>query len=357
MSSDNIDLAISKGAKPKRKKKGELPILGISLGDFNGVGPEVTIKALADKRMLNMMTPVIFGSPKVLSYYRKSLNLESEFNFMTIKSLDEIAYGKVNVINCWQKVLVEPGKVTDEAGEAAWLALKAATEALKDDHTDAIVTAPINKHNIQNEEFNFAGHTEYFATTFEAKEPLMTMVHDRLRVAVATGHIPLSEVSNQLTRGLVRKKIRAMEDSLKLDFGIQKPKIAVLGVNPHAGEEGLLGSEEQDIIQPVIQELKEKGKLIYGPFPADGFFGVNMQNKFDGVLAMYHDQGLVAFKTLAFEFGVNFTAGLPVVRTSPDHGTAYDIAGNGQASEVSMREALYLACDVIKARRANVPDE
>lgn len=357
MNTDNIDLAASKGAKPKRKKKDELPIVGISLGDFNGIGPEVTIKALADKRMLNMMTPVIFGSSKVVSYYRKALDLENDFNFMTIKSLDEIAYGKVNVINCWQQVQVEPGKITDEAGDSAWLALKAATEALKDDQTDAIVTAPINKHNIQNEEFRFAGHTEYFATTFEAKDTLMTMVHGGLRVAVATGHIPLSEVSNHLTRGLVRKKIKAMVDSLKLDFGIQKPKVAVLGVNPHAGEDGLLGSEEQDIIKPIIQELKEKGNLIYGPFPADGFFGVNMQNKFDGVLAMYHDQGLVAFKTLAFEVGVNFTAGLPVVRTSPDHGTAYDIAGKGMASEVSMREALYLACDVIKARRASMPEE
>lgn len=357
MNSDNIDLAVSKGIKPKRKKKGELPIVGISLGDFNGIGPEVTIKALADKRMLNMMTPVIFGSSKVVSYYRKALNLENDFNFMTIKSLDEIAYGKVNVINCWNKVLVEPGKVTNEAGEAAWLALKAATEALKEDQTDAIVTAPINKHNIQNEEFQYAGHTEYFAKTFEAEETLMFMVHDQLRVAVATGHIPLSEVSNQLTRGLVRKKLKVMEASLKLDFGIQKPKIAVLGVNPHAGEDGLLGSEEQDIIKPVIHELKEKGKLMYGPFPADGFFGVNMQQKFDGVLAMYHDQGLVAFKTLAFEVGVNFTAGLPVVRTSPDHGTAYDIAGKGEASEVSMREALYLACDVIKARRESNPDD
>jgi 4-hydroxythreonine-4-phosphate dehydrogenase len=357
MNSDNIDLAVGKGVKPKRKKKGELPIVGISLGDFNGIGPEVTIKALADKRMLNMMTPVIFGSSKVVSYYRKALNLENDFNFMTVKSMDEIAYGKVNVINCWQKVLVEPGKVTNEAGEAAWLALKAATTALKEDHTDAIVTAPINKHNIQNEEFKFAGHTEYFAKTFEAEETLMFMVHDQLRVAVATGHIPLSEVSNQLTRGLVRKKLKVMEASLKLDFGIQKPKIAVLGVNPHAGEDGLLGSEEQDIIKPVIQELKEKGKLIYGPFPADGFFGVNMQHKFDGVLAMYHDQGLVAFKTLAFEVGVNFTAGLPAVRTSPDHGTAYDIAGRGEASEVSMREALYLACDVIKARRESNPEE
>ncbi|WKN32395.1 4-hydroxythreonine-4-phosphate dehydrogenase PdxA [Porifericola rhodea] len=340
-----------------RKKKGELPVIGISLGDFNGIGPEVTIKALADKRMLNMMTPVIFGSSKVMSFYRKSLNLEDSFNFMTIKSLDEIAYGKVNVINCWKQVLVEAGKVTDEAGEAAWVSLKTATEALQEDYTDAIVTAPINKHNIQSEAFNFAGHTEYFAQTFGAKDMLMMMVHDQLRVGVATGHIPLNEVSNHLTRDLVRRKLKVMENSLRHDFGILKPKIAVLGLNPHAGEGGLLGSEEEEIIKPVIEELKDEGNLTFGPYPADGFFGVNMYRKFDGILAMYHDQGLVAFKTLAFEQGVNFTAGLPVVRTSPDHGTAYDIAGKGEASEVSMREALYLACDVIKARGEHMAEE
>lgn len=354
---EKTELSVNKPQKVQRKKKGELPVIGISLGDFNGVGPEVVIKALADKRMLNMMTPVIFGSSKVVSFYRKNLNLEDSFNFMTIKSLDEIAYGKVNVINCWQQVVVDAGKVTNEAGEAAWLSLKEATQALKDDYTDAIVTAPINKHNIQNEEFKFAGHTEFFAQTFEAKDMLMMMVHDQLRVGVATGHIPLSEVSNHLTRDLIRRKLKVMEESLKLDFGILKPKIAVLGLNPHAGEDGLLGSEEQEIIKPVIQELKEEGKLIFGPFPADGFFGVNMHRKYDGILAMYHDQGLVAFKTMAFEQGVNFTAGLPVVRTSPDHGTAYDIAGKGEASEVSMREALYLACDVIKARQEQLPDE
>lgn len=354
---ENTELTVNKPQNIRRRKKGELPIVGISLGDFNGIGTEVTIKALADKRMLNMMTPIIFGSSKVVSFYRKALNQDDSFNFMTIKSLDEIAFGKVNVINCWNQVLVEPGKVTPEAGEAAWLALKNATQALKEDQIDAIVTAPINKHNIQSEEFKFAGHTEYFAQTFEVKEMLMMMVHEQLRVGVATGHIPLSEVSNQLTRDLIRRKLKVMEESLKLDFGILKPKIAVLGLNPHAGEDGLLGSEEQEIIKPVIQELKEEGKLIFGPFPADGFFGINMQRKFDGVLAMYHDQGLVAFKTLAFEQGVNFTAGLPVVRTSPDHGTAYDIAGKGEASEVSMREALYLACDVIKARSESMPEE
>jgi 4-hydroxythreonine-4-phosphate dehydrogenase len=353
---ENTDIVSANSQKAQRRRKDELPVIGISLGDFNGIGTEVTIKALADKRILNMMTPVIFGSSKVVSYYRKAIGAD-DFNFLAIKSLDEIAYGKVNVINCWKKVLVEPGKVTDEAGEAAWISLKTATQALKNEQIDGIVTAPINKNNIQNEEFKFAGHTEYFATTFEAKEMLMTMVHDRFRVAVATGHIPLSEVSNQLTRELVRRKLQVLEVSLKQDFGILKPKVAVLGVNPHAGEEGLLGSEEQHIIRPVIEELKNKGKLIFGPYPADGFFGADAQHKFDGVLAMYHDQGLIPFKALAFEHGVNFTAGLPVVRTSPDHGTAYDIAGKGEASEVSMREALYLACDVIKHRQRNAPEE
>jgi 4-hydroxythreonine-4-phosphate dehydrogenase len=353
---ENTDIVSANSQKAQRRRKDELPVIGISLGDFNGIGTEVTIKALADKRILNMMTPVIFGSSKVVSYYRKAIGAD-DFNFLAIKSLDEIAYGKVNVINCWKKVLVEPGKVTDEAGEAAWISLKTATQALKNEQIDGIVTAPINKNNIQNEEFKFAGHTEYFATTFEAKEMLMTMVHDRFRVAVATGHIPLSEVSNQLTRELVRRKLQVLEVSLKQDFGILKPKVAVLGVNPHAGEEGLLGSEEQHIIRPVIEELKNKGRLIFGPYPADGFFGADAQHKFDGVLAMYHDQGLIPFKALAFEHGVNFTAGLPVVRTSPDHGTAYDIAGKGEASEVSMREALYLACDVIKHRQRNAPEE
>ncbi len=354
---ENTGQSVVKPQKIRQRKKGESPIVGISQGDFNGIGTEVIIKALADKRMLSMMTPVIFGSPKVVSFYRKALNMDDSFNFMTIRSLDEIAYGKVNVINCWKQVLVEPGKITADAGEAAWLSLKDATQALKDDQIDAIVTAPINKHNIQSEAFKFAGHTEFFAQTFEAKEMLMMMVHDQLRVGVATGHIPLNEVSNQLTRDLIRRKLKVMEESLKLDFNILKPKIAVMGLNPHAGENGLLGSEEQEIIKPVIQELKEEGKLIFGPFPADGFFGINMQRKFDGVLAMYHDQGLVAFKTLAFEQGVNFTAGLSVVRTSPDHGTAYDIAGKGEASEVSMREAIYLACDVLKARSESIPEE
>jgi len=350
---------ISQSHQPNKSKpkQGNAPVIGISIGDVNGVGPEVTIKALNDKRILSQMTPIIFGSAKVVSYYRKQCDLE-QFNFMTIKDLDNIAYGKVNVINCWQEVIeLQPGKVTNAAGQAAWQALEQATQALKENSVSAIVTAPINKNNIQNEDFSFPGHTEFFAKTFEAEEHLMLLVHEKLRVGVVTGHVPLHQVSQKITRSKVREKVLLMEKSLQQDFGVIKPRIAVLGLNPHAGENGLLGSEEQDILLPVIRELKDKGKLVYGPFPSDGFFGSFMHQQFDGVLAMYHDQGLIPFKTLAFEKGVNFTAGLPVVRTSPDHGTAYDIAGKNQANADSMREALYLACDVISQRQHLVAEQ
>ena len=347
----------SKFAKKAKVRKDQLPVVGISIGDVNGIGPEVTIKALSDKRMLGMMTPVVFASAKVLSYYRKQCNLE-RFNFMTVKETDPFAYGKVNVVNCWdQPVPLEPGKVTPEGGQAAWLSLKKATEQLKVGAVDALVTAPINKHNIQNEEFTYAGHTEFLAKTFEVDDNLMLLVHDALRVGVVTGHIPLQQVSVQLTREKVRRKLQLMEQSLRQDFGIVKPRIAVMGLNPHAGEDGLLGTEEKDIIQPVISELKQKGSLVFGPYPSDGFFGAFLHQKFDGIMAMYHDQGLIPFKTLAFEAGVNFTAGLSVVRTSPDHGTAYDIAGQDRANPTSMREAIYLACDILKNRRLNVRDE
>lgn len=333
-----------------KKKKSELPVIGISLGDINGVGPEVVIKALEDKRILKLFTPVIYGSSKILSFYRKQMDMEG-FNYMTVKSND-LAYGKVNVVNCWEDhIEIVPGKVTPEGGDAAWQSLKSAALALKNGHIDAIVTAPINKHNIQSEDFKYPGHTEFFTTTFEAEDSLMLLVKDELRVGVVTGHIPLSEVSTQLTRERVRRKIKILENSLRQDFGKIKPTIAVLGLNPHAGEEGLLGSEEQDIIKPVLEELKQDGKLVFGPFPADGFFGTGAQYKYDGVMAMYHDQGLIPFKTLAFDRGVNYTAGLSVVRTSPDHGTAYDIAGKNEADPTSIREAMYLACDVLKNRQ------
>ena len=349
-----IKTALEDSNVPK-KKNSELPVIGITLGDINGIGPEVVIKALEDKRILKLFTPVIYGSSKILSFYRKQLEMES-FNFMTVKH-DDLAYGKINVVNCWENhIEIVPGKVTPEGGNAAWQALKNAAIDLKKGYIDAIVTAPINKHNIQSEDFKYPGHTEFFTTTFEAEDSLMLLVKDDLRVGVVTGHIPLTEVSQQLTRDRVRRKIKILETSLKQDFGKIKPTIAVLGLNPHAGEEGLLGSEEQDIIKPVIEELKQEGKLVFGPFPADGFFGTGAQYKFDGVMAMYHDQGLIPFKTLAFDKGVNFTAGLSIVRTSPDHGTAYDIAGKNEANPASIREAMYLACDVLKNRQLTIQE-
>ncbi len=351
MHDPQTDIATQQPKAKAKRKNNSLPVIGISLGDINGIGPEVVIKALEDKRILNMMTPVIYGSSKVISFYRKQME-NDQFNFMTIKDIDHIAFGKVNLINCWkQNMEVTPGQVNEVGGSAAWFALKKMVNELKEGLLDGVVTAPINKNNIQNEEFTFAGHTEFFTQSFDAKESLMFLVHEDIRVGVVTGHIPLQAVSKHLTRDKVRQKLQIIEQSLKYDFGILKPKIAVLGLNPHAGEEGLLGSEEQDIIKPVIQQLKEEGKLIFGPFPADGFFGSFLHQQFDAVLAMYHDQGLIPFKTLAFEKGVNFTAGLPIVRTSPDHGTAYDIAGQNRANPNSMREALYLACDVIKNRK------
>jgi 4-hydroxythreonine-4-phosphate dehydrogenase len=327
------------------------PIIGITLGDFNGVGPEVTLKALSNNTILKMCTPVIYGSVKVLSKYRKLLNLE-EWTLHPVKSIDQISPKRTNVLNCWNENLeIQPGKVTAEAGQNAFIALKTAVADLQNKHIDAIVTAPINKFNIQSEEFKFAGHTEYFTESFGVKDSLMLLVSNGLRVGVVTGHIPLGSVKEAITKEKIISKATILLNTLKRDFGIAKPRIALLGLNPHAGEEGLLGNEEQDIITPVIQELKHKGNLVFGPFPADGFFGTMSYKKFDAVLAMYHDQGLIPFKTIAFETGINYTAGLPVVRTSPDHGTAYNIAGKNQASETSMREAIFLAIDIVNTRK------
>lgn len=327
------------------------PVLGISLGDINGIGPEVVIKALADDRILSMITPVIYGSSKVLSYYRKAMRI-NEFNYHQIHEGQRAHPDKVNVVNCWQEMIeITMGQETPEGGRAALLALQKATQHLQEGVIEGIVTAPINKNNIQTDEFRFPGHTEYFTETFRAKDSLMLLCSENLRVGVVTGHIPLSRVAENLTAEKLRSKLLILDKSLRQDFGIGKPRIAVLGLNPHAGEGGLLGNEEQEIIVPVLNELKEKGKLLFGPFPADGFFGNGQFKKFDGILAMYHDQGLIPFKTLAFESGVNFTAGLTIVRTSPDHGTAYDICGKNLASEQSIREAIYLACDIIKQRK------
>lgn len=330
------------------------PIVGITLGDFNGIGPEVTLKALSNNKILKLCTPVIYGSVKVLTKYRKLLNLE-DWTLHAVKGIDQISPKRTNVINCWnENIEIQPGKITPEAGQSAFVALKAAVTDLQNKHIDAIVTAPINKHNIQSEEFKFAGHTEYFTETFGVKESLMLLVSEGLRVGVVTGHIPLQGVTEAVTKEKIISKVQVLLHTLKRDFGIQKPRVALLGLNPHAGEEGLLGNEEQEIISPAIHELKQKGNLVFGPFPADGFFGTMSYKKFDAVLAMYHDQGLIPFKTLAFESGINYTAGLPIVRTSPDHGTAYNIAGKNVASESSMREAIYLACDIVNMRKEMV---
>lgn len=326
------------------------PRIGITLGDLNGVGPEVVIKALADNRLLAIITPVIYGSARVISYYKKLINVE-EFNYTQVRNKGQFAPKSINVINCWDDNLeINPGKATLDSGKAAFVALKQASEELKEGIIDALVTAPIDKSTIHSEEFPFKGHTEFLTQFFGATDSLMFMVSDKLRVGLVTEHIPIKDIASAITKEKIESKLKIMEQSLRKDFGISKPKIAVLGLNPHSGDNGLLGQEEELIIKPVIADQKNKGKLVFGPFPADGFFAAGTYSKYDGVLAMYHDQGLVPFKSIAFEDGVNFTAGLTVVRTSPDHGTGYGIAGKNQASEGSLREAIYQAVEIIKHR-------
>ncbi|MFZ6010393.1 MAG: 4-hydroxythreonine-4-phosphate dehydrogenase PdxA [Bacteroidota bacterium] len=331
-------------------KPSERPRIGITLGDLNGVGPEVVIKALADTRLQSMITPVIYGSSRVISFYKKLLNIE-EFNYAQVKGRGQLMPKSINVVNCWEDVIeVNPGKPSKETGKAAMLALKHACEELKEGLIDAMVTAPIDKHSIHSEEFPFKGHTEFLTQYFAASESLMFMVSNNMRVGLVTEHVALKDVSSLLTKERLEAKLRLMEYSLRKDFGINKPRIAVLGLNPHAGDDGLIGQEDDQIIRPVIQDQRNKGKLVYGPFPADGFFGSGQYAKYDGILAMYHDQGLIPFKFIAFENGVNYTAGLSVIRTSPDHGTGYGIAGKNQANESSLREAIYCALDILKHR-------
>ncbi|CAD5278430.1 MULTISPECIES: 4-hydroxythreonine-4-phosphate dehydrogenase PdxA [unclassified Imperialibacter] len=339
------------------KSKKNKPVVGITLGDINGIGPEVIIKALEDSRILKFMTPVIYGSSKVVSYYRKALDL-SDFNYHQIKDLGQLFHRKVNVYNLWEETVeIKMGEENETGGKYAFLSLKAAVADLKDGKIDAVVTAPISKNNIQSEEFKFPGHTEYLAETFGVKDHLMLMAGDKMKIGLVTGHIPLKAVVSALGKELILKKLSVLDSTLKNDFGIKKPRIAVLGLNPHAGENGLLGNEERDVISPVLKEWKDKGNLVFGPFPSDGFFGTLMHAKYDGVLAMYHDQALIPFKTLCFETGVNYTAGLPAVRTSPDHGTAYSLVGKNEASETSMREAIFMAADIVKQRRVNDGEE
>jgi len=325
--------------------------IGITHGDFNGVSYELIIKSFSDIRMLELFTPLVYGSSKIASYFRKALHA-GEFNFNVIQKGEELNHKRANLLNIHEEeVKVEIGKSTEIAGKLAFAALEEAVEGLKNNEIDVVVTAPINKHNIQSEDFHFPGHTEYFAKKFDSDNHLMLMVFENLRLGVITGHIPLKDVSSALTVDLIMSKVRTMSESLIMDFGIRKPKIALLALNPHAGDDGLLGQEETDVIIPAVNKLIEEGFMVYGPYPADGFIGARTYRNFDGVLAMYHDQGMIAFKSLAFESGVNFTAGLPIIRTSPAHGTAYGIAGKNIASTESFNNAIYLAMDIYKNRQ------
>lgn len=327
-------------------------IAGISHGDINGIGYEVIIKALMDNSMNEVCTPIVYGSPKVAAYHRKALNINN-FSFNNIRSADEASLRKVNMINCLDdNVRVELGKATPQSGEAALISLERAVEDLLNGKTDVLVTAPIDKENIQSPAFKFNGHTEYLKSKAGASDVLMFMIGESMRIGVATGHVPLSSVPGLITIDLLMSQLRLMNQSLIVDFGIRKPRIAVLGLNPHAGENSLLGKEEGETIIPTVQQAVREGILAFGPYPADGFFGAGSFVKFDGILAMYHDQGLAPFKALSFDTGVNFTAGLPFVRTSPVHGTAFSIAGKGEASESSFRQAIYLACTIYKNRMA-----
>ncbi len=337
--------------KDNLKKK--TAIIGISHGDVNGISYEVIIKTLADSRMLDFFTPVVYGSSKVASYYKKILGIH-DFNFHVIRSADQAVPGKGNMVNIFpEEIKIELGQNTELAGRVALQSLEAATDDLAKGSIDALVTAPINKQNIQGKDFNFPGHTEFLTKKFGAEESLMLMVSNSIRIGVVTGHIPLRDVPEKITIEAILKKLRIMNHSLGFDFGIRKPKIAVLGLNPHAGDKGVIGREEQEVIIPAIRQAFDSGILAFGPFPADGFFGSSSFNNFDGILTMYHDQGLIPFKTLSFKSGVNYTAGLPVVRTSPAHGTAFDLAGKNLAYPDAFREAVYMAIDIIKNRRMN----
>ena len=338
------------------EEKKRLPIIGISTGDINGIGPEVIMKTLLDPRLEEMCIPVIYGSGRVLTRYRKLLNL-LKFNFNQVDNIKDIHPKRINVINCTEDDIdVFPGTITPEAGKLAFDALESVTRDLLRKNIDALVTAPINKKNIQNENFQFPGHTEYLAMNAGKDDYLMMFHSEEMKIGMVTGHIPLHKVSETLTEELIMSKALMFNDVLKNDFDIHRPKIAILGLNPHAGDNGLLGNEEQDVIIPAINKLKEQNVLAFGPYPSDGFFGNYSFKKFDGILALYHDQGLIPFKTIAFERGVNYTAGLPFIRTSPDHGTAYEIAGKGIANIDSFREALYLACDIAKRRNKSISE-
>ena len=329
-------------------KKAENIIVGISIGDLNGIGSEVVLKTFEDTRMLELCTPVIFANVKIVSFLKKELKLDVAIH--GIDKLEQLVVGKINVLNVWREgVNLEFGKNDDVVGSYAIKSFVAATKALKEGLVDVLVTAPINKYNIQSEEFKFPGHTDYLNKELTG-DALMLMVHDDLRVGLLTDHVPVNEVAKNLTERLILSKIQTVIKTLKQDFEIEKPKIAVLGLNPHSGDNGVIGDEEEKIMKPALKKLFEAGNLVFGPFSADGFFGSSQYEKYDAVIATYHDQGLIPFKTLSFGTGVNYTAGLDKIRTSPDHGTAYEIAGKGIANHESFKEAVYLAIDIYNKR-------
>jgi len=329
-------------------KKAENIIVGISIGDLNGIGSEVILKTFEDSRMLEMCTPVIFANAKILSFVKKSFT--STVQFHGVDKLDQVVPGKINVYNLWKEgVDINLGTNDEKIGEYAIKSFVAATKALKEGLVDVLVTAPINKYNIQSENFKFPGHTDYLDQELEGNA-LMMMVQDNLRVGLLTDHVPLSEVSSHLTEELITRKIETIRKSLIQDFSIVRPKIAVLGLNPHAGDGGVIGKEDDLVLKPALKKIFDAGTMVFGPFPADGFFGSGQYEKYDAVVATYHDQGLIPFKTLSFGKGVNYTAGLNKIRTSPDHGTAYDIAGKDMADFNSFKEAVYLAIDIFHSR-------
>jgi 4-hydroxythreonine-4-phosphate dehydrogenase len=327
------------------------PRIGISIGDINGVGPEVVIKTFSDPRMTDLCTPVIFASAKLMNAARKSVS-DAPFSFSVTKDFAQLDEAAVNVFSCWEEeVPLQPGALTETGGKYAVRSLMVATQCLKDGQLDALVTAPIHKGNTYLPDFQYTGHTPYLKEAFGTKDVLMLLFSEDLRVALATEHIPIANVSTHITRDLLQSKLSILRDTLIRDFGIDKPRIAVLGLNPHAGDEGKIGREELDVIKPLLEQLQGAGHLVYGPYSADAFFARRSYRNFDAVLAMYHDQGLIPFKTIAAGAGINFTAGLPAIRTSPDHGTAFDIAGKDSADPSSFREAVFAAIDLWRNRR------
>jgi 4-hydroxythreonine-4-phosphate dehydrogenase len=329
------------------------PVIGISIGDLNGIGTELILKTFSDHRLLELFTPIIFASNKVINFYRKSVP-DVNFNYQSLKELNRIAFKQVNIFNCWEEeVSIAPGQLTDTGGKYAIKSLTMAVQALKEQKIHGLVTSPIHKKNTHSPEFNFTGHTPYLKHVFGVQDVVMMMVAGNFRVALVTEHVPLAEAAKYITRENILSKLHIINNSLIKDFGIEEPKIAVLGLNPHAGDDGLIGKEEETIIKPAIKEAKHS-MLVMGPYSADAFFARRHYEKFDAVLAMYHDQGLIPFKSLAIGEGVNYTAGLPVIRTSPDHGTAFDIAGKNKADQSSFLAAIYECIDIFNRRHGYI---